>query len=151
MLLVMLILQGTYFKVKKTIFDPQTKEMCIRSGFLGLSKDCFDITNAIPKEAPTYSADFAGLQNAFKDVVQSWVEQLQSRFDTLCKKTSDSVSTKAQEQVKATFSQPKEQLNHLFEASKRSLQESKENIKFLERKKQEFDLLESKLQAFLDE
>ena len=144
-------LAGYILQGKKTIFDAQTKKMCIRSGFLGLSKDCFDITNAIPKEASTYSADFAGLQNAFKGVVQSWVEQLQSRFDTLCKKTSDSVSTKAQEQVNAAFSQPKEQLNHLFEANKRSLQESKDNIKFLERKKQEFDLLESKLQAFLDE
>ena len=144
-------LAGYILQGKKTIFDAQTKKMCIRSGFLGLSKDCFDITNAIPKEASTYSADFAGLQNAFKGVVQSWVEQLQSRFDILCKKTSDSVSTKAQEQVNAAFSQPKEQLNHLFEANKRSLQESKDNIKFLERKKQEFDLLESKLQAFLDE
>ena len=139
------ILQGT-----KTIFDTQTEEKC-SGGIFGLFEGCFNYTVAIPKETPTYSADFAGLQNAFKGVVQSWVEQLQSRFDTLCKKTSDSVSTKAQEQVNATFSQPKEHLNHLFEASKRSLQESKDNIKFLERKKQEFDLLESKLQAFLDE
>ena len=140
------ILQGT-----KTIFDTITKKMCIRSGFLGLSKDCFDITNAIPKEAPTYGADFAGLQNVFKGVVQSWVEQFQNEFDMLCKKTSGKVSTQAQQQVNAVFSQPKEQLNHLFEANKRSLQESKGNVKFLERKKQEFDELESKLHAFLDE
>ena len=135
---------------KKTILDTQTKEKCV-SGFLGLFEDCFDFTVAIPEEAPTYSADFAGLQNAFKGVVQGWVEQLQSEFDTLSKKTSRSVSTKAQKQVNAAFSQPKEQLNHLFEVSKRSLQESKENIKFLERKRQEFNLLESKLQAFLYE
>ena len=64
---------------------------------------CFDYTVAIPKEMPTYSADFAGLQIAFKGVVQSWVEQFQSEFDTLCKKKSDRVSTKAQEQVNIVF------------------------------------------------
>ena len=140
------ILQG-----KKTIFETKTKKVCIRGGFMGWSKDCFDTTHAIPKEAPTYSADFAGLQNAFKGVVQGWVEQFHNEFDILCKKTSDIVSTRTQEQVNTVLSQPKEQLSHLFEASKRSLQESKYNIQFLERKKQELDLLESKLQAFLGE
>ena len=144
-------LAGYILQGKKTIFETKTKKMCIRGGFLGLSKDCFDTTEAIPKEAPTYSADFAGLQSAFKGVVQGWVEQFHNEFDILCKKTSDIVSTRAQEQVNTVLSQPKEQLSHLFEASKKSLQESKDNIKFLERKKQEIDLLKSKLQAFLYE
>ena len=144
-------LVGYVLQGKKTIFETKTKQVCIRSGFMGWSKDCFDTTHAIPKEAPTYSADFAGLQNAFKGVVQGWVEQFHNEFDILCKKTSDIVSTRTQEQVNTVLSQPKEQLSHLFEVSKRSLQESKYNIQFLERKKQELDLLESKLQAFLGE
>ena len=75
-LLVMLVLLGTYLKVRKQK----------RSVLVGLFKDCFSYTVAIPKEAPTYSADFAGLQNAFQGVVQSWVEQFQNEFDTLSKK-----------------------------------------------------------------
>ena len=138
-LLVILVLLGSYSMVRKpSSIHKQKRSVLV--GFFGLFKDCFSYTVAIPKEAPTYSADFAGLQNAFQGVVQGWVEQFQNEFDTLSKKTSDKVSTQAQEQVNGALSQPKAQLHHLIEASKRSLQESKDNIKFLERKKQNKNL-----------
>ncbi len=126
-------------------FKTRDRKECSGGGWFGWGKSCVHFTEAIPYDQIVYSPNINAFKSAFDDTIEVWMNLYDKQVEEYQKGIANSSEITVKNKLFDVLQDPQQMIAELLQSRLTALNETRDNIAFLEQKQQEVKFLEEKV------